>query len=153
MWRDGFGFRLRLDDMRGMLDWMRRMRLVVRHGNIFDNDWRRLGCTMLLSRNWFMTRRLEHCGRLGFRRRRIVEERRDERLLFSLLDFEVKGSIGAARRLAGLGMTPAHHGGIEPFFENLAAAGFEHGLAAQNRRAMRLLVEIGLEPIGLFGGE
>jgi len=40
----------------------------------------------------------------------------DKAFVFSLLDFEMKGSIGAAGRLTGLGMTPAHYGGIEPFF-------------------------------------
>src|ERR1035437_6999830 len=55
--------------------------------------------------------------------------------------------------LAGLGMTPAHHGGIEALFENFSAARFKHGFAAPDRRAMRLLVGIGLEPVRLFGRE
>src|SRR5258708_34714872 len=100
-----------------------------------------------------MMRCVEHRRRLGLGRRRIVEERGDERFLLRLLDFKMEGRIGAARRLTGFRMTPAHHGGIEAFFENLADAGFEHGLAAQNRRTMRLVFEISLKPIGLFGGE
>jgi len=47
-------------------------------------------------------------------------------------------------------MTPAHDGGIEALFQNFPAARFEHGFAAKNRRAMRLVVEVGLEPVGFF---
>ena len=59
----------------------------------------------------------------------------------------------AAQGLAALGMTPAHHGGVEALLENFSAARFEHGFATQNRRAMYLLVEVGLEAVGLFGRE
>src|SRR5277367_5917673 len=59
--------------------------------------------------------------------------------------------VRATGRLAALGMTPAHHGGVEALFQNFSAARFEHGFAAQNRRAMRLFVEVGLQPVRLFG--
>jgi hypothetical protein len=56
-------------------------------------------------------------------------------------------------RLSGAGggfsMAPAHDGGIKTFLDYFTRAGFDHGLAAQNRGPMRLLIKVGLDPIDL----
>ena len=61
--------------------------------------------------------------------------------------------LGRRRRnLAGLGlgMPPTHYGRVEPLLQHLACAGFDHGFAPQEGRAMHLLVQIGFDPIGFF---
>ena len=79
------------------------------------------------------------------------EKRRDERIVARFFNFKMERRIRAAGGRAALGMTPAHHGGVEPLLQDFSAARFEHGFAAKYRRAMRLVVEVGLQPVRLFG--
>ena len=118
-------------------------------------------------------------GRLGMRRRGfmercrsgrlIVEQRRNLRLGWLLalfekrcgeplialaLELEVERHVGLGGGLGksgfGLGMPTAHHGGVEPLFDHLAGAGFDHGLAPQEFLAMGLLVKVALDAVGLL---
>ncbi len=57
---------------------------------------------------------------------------------------------GAGRRLS---VAPSHHGSIEPLFDNFAGARLDDGFSAQNRRAMRLLVQIGLYAVDFILAE
>src|ERR1700693_750403 len=59
----------------------------------------------------------------------------------------------SGRRGSALRMTPTHHGCVEPLLDNSAGAGLDDSFLAQQRRAMRDLVEIGLDLIGLVGAE
>ncbi len=51
----------------------------------------------------------------------------------------------------GLRMTAAHHGRVQPLFEDLAGAGLDDGFAPHRGCAVSLLVEIRFDPLGLFG--
>ena len=68
-----------------------------------------------------------------------------------------KGSSGSAAACGeagfGLGMAAAHHGRVEPLFDHLAGAGFDHGLVPQDRLAMGLLVKVVLDAVGLLGSQ
>src|ERR1700733_15540769 len=59
----------------------------------------------------------------------------------------------SGRRRRTLRMTPAHDGGAQPFLDDGAGACLDDGLFAQQCGAMRDLVEIGLDLIGLVGAE
>jgi hypothetical protein len=48
---------------------------------------------------------------------------------------------------------PPHHGRVEPLFDHRPCAGLDHRFAAQQGRAMDLVIEIGFDPVGLFLGE
>ena len=56
-------------------------------------------------------------------------------------------------RLTGFGlrMTPAHHGRVQAFLHHFTGGSFEHRFAAQDRRAIGLLVEVGSNPLGFVG--
>jgi len=91
--------------------------------------------------NWF------ECRRLDFLTGSVGKEWRDERFFSRRFDLEMKrlrGFYGARR---GLGMAPAHHGGVEPLFYDFARAGFHDGFPAQDLRTMSLLIEVGLHAI------
>src|ERR1700683_2164245 len=117
-------------------------------------------------------RRPDICGRLRFGRfnrglegwlesrrfnlrRTIIHEGRDEGFVLpGFLRFEMerlRGLAGRCRRT--FGVAPPHDGGIEPFLDDRAGAGLDDGLLAQDRLAMRLLIEICLHPVRFFGTE
>jgi hypothetical protein len=71
----------------------------------------------------------------------------------------MKWLLGLSGARGGLGMAPAHDGGVKTFLDYFTRAGLEHGLAAQNGRPMCLLIQVGLDSIDLvlpeqarFGG-
>jgi hypothetical protein len=61
----------------------------------------------------------------------------------------MKWLFGLSGARGGFGMAPAHHGGVKTFLDDFTRAGLDDGLAAQNRGPMRLLIEVGLDPIDL----
>ncbi len=85
----------------------------------------------------------------------LFEKRRGERLFALAFELEMERHVGLGGGLGksgfGLGMPAAHHGGVEPLFDHLASAGFDHGLAPQEFLAMGLLVEVALDAVGLLG--
>ncbi len=48
-------------------------------------------------------------------------------------------------------MPPTHHGGVEPFLDHLAGAGFDHRLPAHEHLTLGLLVEVALDALGFLG--
>src|SRR5262249_38375305 len=84
---------------------------------------------------------------------RLIQKRRYKRLVALSFDFKLKRLSIVNRRRRGFGMPTAHHGGVESLFDDLAGAGLDYGFTAQHRRAMSLLVEVRLNPVGFVGGE
>jgi hypothetical protein len=82
---------------------------------------------------------------------RLVKEGRRILIVLILLDLEMERLFGD-RGNAGvrLSMTATHHRRVQPLFDHLAYAGFEHGLTAHQGSPLGLIVEISLDPIGLF---
>ena len=100
--------------------------------------------------------RLEHRGNSGLRRLDwLFEKRRGESIFAFAFEFEMERHIGLGCGLGesgfGFGMPAAHHGGVEPLFDDLAGAGFDHGLAPQKFLAMDLFVKVVLDAVGLLG--
>ena len=66
----------------------------------------------LNSRRRLMVPGIKHDGSLGLGRC-IIEKRRHERIVAILFDFEMERGVRTAGGRAALGMTPAHHSGVE----------------------------------------
>ncbi len=98
---------------------------------------------------------VEQGGDRGLRRFAALLEKWCGEGVFALaFELEMKRLVGFGRRVGesgfGLGVPAAHHGRVEPLFDHLAGAGFDHGLAPQKFLAMDLLVKIALDAVGLL---